>query len=209
MRHTEAERRNTMPTMKRLALIPIAVAAIACQGERADSDLQSDLALVAASDSDLALLGSDLALAAVVSPIEAALTPAPTKSPTPTRRRAPQTPPPDVVSADQAEMEGTATTHEMVAVAPAENPVAADVPAPDAPPVVRPQPIEPRYPVGSGSVYGTGRDEGRGSGGVTVVIRGGRTGRDPCLPGEHGRSGPVRIISINQRIHTPSTFPQR
>jgi hypothetical protein len=119
------------------------------------------------------------------------------------------------VAVAEASDEETAVAHDLVAVAPDETPVAAEVPAPDAPPVVRPRPIEPRYPVGSGGVYGTGRDDGIGGGGVTVVIRGGRTGRDPCLPGERrgGRRGDDlgvigTIISINNRVPGRGTFPR-
>jgi hypothetical protein len=98
----------------------------------------------------------------------------------------------------------------MMTVSQSETPEAAepDIPAPEAPPVIRPHPIEPRYPVGNGSIYGTGRDEGSGSGGVTV-IRGGRTGRDPCdIHDRRGGIGPTIGILINNRVPT-GTFPRR
>ncbi len=184
----------------------------------ADEALLSDLALVAASDmdNDLALAVAGGVPATVVSSIENPPAPSPRPVPVPSRKRGKATPPPEAAAVAEASDEETAEAPEVVAVAPAEVPEVTEAPAPDAPPVVRPQPIEPRYPVGGGSgIYGTGRDDGIGAGGVTVVIRGGRTGRDPCLPGERrggGRTEPGMIgtiISINNRVPGRGTFPRR
>jgi hypothetical protein len=113
-----------------------------------------------------------------------------------------------MVDVAAAEPDVSAPAVEAVSVSDA--PVAAEIPAPDAPPVIRPRPVEPRYPVGRGSIYGTGRDDGAGAGGVTVVIRGGRTGRDPCaIHDRNGRTPPGIGILINNRIPTGSTFPRR
>jgi hypothetical protein len=190
-------------TILKWAAIPALLVAVACQGEKMNSDLASDLALVSGSDLELANAVSPEAL--VISPVENIPAPAPRKTPTPSKNRGTKAPPPEEVAVDVAAAEPEATTAEMVTVSVSETPVAAEVPAPDAPPVVRPQPIEPRYPVGTGAVYGRGRDEGTGVGGVTVVIRGGRTGRDPCAI--HDRRGGVSVM-INNRIPTQGTFPR-
>ena len=208
-----------MRNVSRWAIIPVVVAAMACRGEQADEALLSDLALVAASDvdNDLALAGAGGVPATVVSSIENPPAPSPRPVPVPTRKRGKASPPPEAVAVAEASDEETAEAPEVVALVPDEVPEVAETPAPDAPPVVRPQPIEPRYPIGGGSggIYGTGRDDGIGGGGVTVVIRGGSTGRDPCLPGE--RRGGRRtepgvigtIISINNRVPGRGTFPRR
>jgi hypothetical protein len=188
------------------ATIPALLAAVACQDKRADSDLESDLALVAGSDIELANAGG--AGVTVVSAVENIPAPSPRKTPNPSKNRGTKAPPPVETEVDLAAAESEVSAPEMVTVSASDTPVAAETPAPDAPPVIRPRPVEPRYPVGSGSVYGTGRDEGAGAGGVTVVIRGGRTGRDPCdIHDRRGRS-PVSIM-INNRFPTGSTFPRR
>ena len=189
-------------TMKFVAISAI-FAAVACQ-EPVDRDLASDLALIKASDIELANASGAAAL--IVSPIENVIAPSPRPTPLPTRTRGRKAPPPTEVAADAAASDPTSTALEMITVSESPTPEAAEVPAPDAPPVVRPHPIEPRYPIGSGSNQGTGRDDGTGMGGVTVVIRGGRTGRDPCVIHPPRSAGG---ILINDRIpRTGTTFPR-
>ena len=197
-----------MRTILKWVTIPaLLVAAVACQDKATDSDLASDLALVAGSDIELANAGG--AGTMVVSAVENIPAPSPRKTPNPSKNRGTKAPPPEETMVDAAASEPELSVEEMVTVSASNTPVAAETPAPEAPPVIRPRPIEPRYPVGSGSVYGSGRDEGAGAGGVTVVIRGGRTGRDPCaIHDRNGRAGPVGIL-INSRIPTGSTFPRR
>src|SRR5688500_4880427 len=200
-------RRNggTVRTILQWAAIPALLVAVACQGEKVDSDLASDLALVAGSDLELANAVAPEAL--VISPVENIPTPAPRMMPTPSKKRGTKAPPPQETMVDVAAETPEATAPELVTVSVSDTPVAAEVPAPDAPPVIRPRPVEPRYPVGTGAVYGTGRDDGGGLGGVTVVIRGGRTGRDPCAI--HDRNTrPGASIMINNRIPTSTTFPR-
>lgn len=196
-----------MRAILKWAAIPALLAAVACQDKRADSDLASDLALVAGSDIELANAGG--AGATVVSAIENIPAPAPRKTPNPSKNRGTKAPPPEETMVDVAAAEPEVSAPEMVTVSISDTPVAAEIPAPEAPPVIRPRPIEPRYPVGSGSVYGTGRDEGTGIGGVTVVIRGGRTGRDPCdIHDRNGRTARGAGILINTRIPGAGTFPR-
>ena len=196
-----------MRTMMKWAAIPALLAAVACQDKPMDSDLAADLALIAGSDLELANAGRAGAL--VVSPIENVPVPSPRPTPNPSKARGTKAPPPTEVAVDAAAAEPTTTTPELVTVSESETPEAAEIPAPDAPPVVRPRPVEPRYPVGSGSIYGSGRDEGAGTGGVTVVIRGGRTGHDPCaIHDRRGRPVPGIGIMINNRIPTGTTFPR-
>ncbi len=209
---------ETVRTILKWTAIPALVVAVACQGERVDSDLASDLALVAGSDLELANAVASGAL--VISPLENIPTPAPKRTPTPSKNRGTKAPPPQETMVDVGPTEPEATALEMVTVSASDTPVAAELPAPDAPAVVRPEPIEPRYPIGIGAGPGSGRDEGTGSGrheggargrdegrigGVTVVIRGGRTGRDPCAI--HDRRGGASIM-INNRIPTQGTFPR-
>jgi hypothetical protein len=195
-------------TILKWAAIPVLVATVACQDKKADSDLASDLALVAGSDIELANAGG--ASVAVVSAVENIPAPSPRRTPNPSPNRGTKAPPPQEAMVDVAAAEPTATAPEIVTVSVSDEPVAAEIPAPEAPPVIRPHPIEPRYPVGSGSIYGTGRDDGTGGGGVTVVIRGGRTGRDPCdIHDRNGRTGRGPGVLINPRFPGPGTFPRR
>jgi hypothetical protein len=195
-------------TMMKWAAIPALFAVVACQDKPIDEGLASDLALIAGSDLELANASGAGAL--VISPVENIAVPAPKPTPNPSKARGKKAPPPTEVAVDAAAAEPTTTTPELVTVSESETPDAAENPAPDAPPIVRPRPVEPRYPVGNGSVYGSGRDEGVGQGGVTVVIRGGRTGRDPCdLHDIARRPGPAVGIMINNRIPTGTTFPRR
>ena len=194
-----------MRTTMRLVALPALLAAVACQ-EKIDSDLASDLALIKGSDIELANASGAGAL--IVSPIENIAAPSPRPTPNPSRRRGAKAPPPTEVAADAGAAEPTSTVQEMVTVAESSTPDAAESPAPDAPPVVRPHPVEPRFPAGTGSDHGIGRDEGSGMGGVTVVIRGGRTGRDPCVIHPPRRPGPGVGILINNRIPTGTTFPR-
>lgn len=196
-----------MRTIVKWAAIPALLVAVACQDKKADSDLASDLALVAGSDIELANASGPSAV--VISAVENIPAPSPRKTPNPSKNRGTKAPPPQETMVDVAAAEPEVSAPEVVTVAVSETPVAADVPAPDAPPVIRPRPIEPRYPVGSGSVYGTGRDEGVGIGGVSVVIRGGRTGRDPCaIHDRNGRPAGGPGVLINSRIPTSGTFPR-
>ena len=196
-----------MRTILKWAAIPALLAAVACQDNEMDSALASDLALITGSDIELANASTTGAL--VVSAVENIPAPSPRPTPNPTKKRGTKAPPPIETAVDAAAEEPTTFADEMVTVAVSDTPVAADVPAPEAPPVVRPRPVEPRYPVGSGSIYGTGRDEGAGTGGVTVVIRGGRTGRDPCaIHDRNGRPVGGPTILINNRIPTGRTFPR-
>ena len=194
-----------MRTTMRMAAIPALLAAVACQ-EKIDNDLASDLALIKGSDIELA--NASAAGAVVVSPIENVAAPSPRPTPNPAKARGTKAPPPTEVAADAAAAEPTATAQEIVTVSESSAPEAAESPAPEAPPVVRPRPVEPRYPIGGGAVYGTGRDDGTGTGGVTVVIRGGRTGRDPCVIHPTRGERPGVGIMINNRIPTGSTFPR-
>ncbi len=196
-----------MRTIVKWAVIPAMLAAVACR-DRADTDLASDLALITGSDIELANAGAQGTL--VVSAMENIPAPAPTPTPTPSKRRGTKAPPPEATVVEVAADEGTLTAPQMITVAASDAPVAAepDLPAPDAPPVVRPHPVEPRYPVGDGSIFGTGSDDRGRSGEGTVVIRGGRTGRDPCdiHDGRRARGGGVLI---NTRIPGTGTFPRR
>ena len=196
-----------MRTILKWVALPALLVAVACQDRKADDDLASDLALVTGPDIELANGGG--AGTMVVSAVENIPAPSPRSTPSPSKKRGTKAPPPDVSIVEVGATESETTAPEMVTVSPSENPVAAEIPAPEAPPVIRPQPIEPRYPVGDGSIYGSGRDEGRGTGGVTVVIRGGRTGRDPCAIHDSRGRGPGVSIMINNRIPTGSTFPRR
>jgi hypothetical protein len=216
-RHPE----ETVRTILKWTAIPALALAVACGGDDVDSDLASDLALVSGSDLELASTPGPEAL--IVSPLENIPAPSPRTTPSPSKKRGTKAPPPEQVMVDVAGSAPEATISEMVTVSPSDNPVAAELPAPDAPPVVRPQPIEPRYPIGIGGPDGNGSDEGRGNGrhegerggrpsgttigGVTVVIRGGRTSRDPCaIHDRDARAG--ASIMINNRIPTQGTFPR-
>jgi hypothetical protein len=204
----------------RWALVPGAALALACHDRSPSEDLRNDLALLDASPIELAPLVGENAL--VISAAEKVNVPGPKATPSPTRKRAPKAPPPKMAGS-AASVDETVIAPEIVSVSPSDAPSAVEDPAPESAPAVRPQPIEPRYPVGAGTVYGSGRDRGTGSGGIGgivigVVIRGGRTGRDPCLPGErrgtgttNGRRGrqPTIGILINDRIPAGTTFPQR
>ena len=194
-----------MRTTARWTLIPAAIAIVACQDRQPSDGLKEDLALIAASQIELAPGGAGTS---VVSAVENIPTPAPAVMPTPSRKRAPKVPPPQEVQADAASGEPTATALEVVTVAPSEDPVAVEAPAPESAPAVRPRPIEPRFPVGDGAVFGAGRDRGTGGGGIGVVIRGGRTGDDPCaIHDRRGRQPGVGIL-INDRMPTRPTFPR-
>jgi hypothetical protein len=193
-------------TMMKWAAIPALLLAVACQDKAPDSDLASDLKLITGSDVELA--NAAAGGATVVSAIENIPAPAPKTSPTPSKKRGHAAPPPEAVMVDAAADEPVTTAPEMVTVSVSDEPVAAEVPAPDAPPVIRPHPVEPRYPVGSGSVYGSGREEGAGTGG-RVVIRGGTTGDDPCaVHDRRGRRRPGVGIVINSPIPGIGTFPR-
>jgi hypothetical protein len=206
--------------MLRWALVPAAALVLGCQDRSPSEDLQNDLALLDASPIELAPLGGANAL--VISAAEKVNVPGPRATPSPTRKRAPKAPPPEMAES-AAGVDETVIAPEVVSVSPSDAPSAVEDPAPESAPAVRPQPIEPRYPVGAGTVHGTGRDRGTGTGGIGgvvigVVIRGGRTGRDPCLPGErrgtertngrHGRQPTIGIL-INDRIPAGTTFPRR
>ena len=191
--------------MKWTSLIPVALVAMACAEKQVDADLKRDLALVDAAQLELApTAGANMAY---VSEVENVTAPGPRVKPTPSPKRARKVPPPQVVEVDAGGEGETAVGLEMVTVAPSLDPVAVEVPAPDSAPAVRPQPIEPRFPVGTGAVYGDGRERGTGTGGVDiVVIRGGRTRHDPCaihVP----RSGGTSVM-INNRIPGRPTFPR-
>lgn len=203
-----------MRTRTRLALIPAALAMLACQDRQVSDGLKEDLALIASSQIELAPGGGSGA--SVVSAVENVLTPAAAITPTPTRKRAPKVPPPLEIQADAGGGEPVATALEVVSVAPSDHPVAVEAPAPESAPAVRPRPIEPRFPVGDGAVFGAGRDRGTGDGphrgpdggGIGVVIRGGRTGDDPCAI-HHPRGGRPGVgILINERVPTRPTFPR-
>jgi hypothetical protein len=193
-------------------MIPVAVLAMACQDRQPADDLKADLALIAAAQIELAPVGGGTM---VVSAVENIPAPSPRVTPTPSKKRAPKMPPPQEVQAEAESDDVTATALEIVAVAPSEEPVAVEEPAPESAPAVRPQPIEPRYPIGGGTDRGTGRDRGVGNGGIGVggggigiVIRGGRTGRDPCaIHDQRGRRPGIGVM-INNRVPGVPTFPR-
>lgn len=192
-----------MRAIVKWAVIPAMLAAVACR-DKADTDLAKDLAMITGSDIELANAGAQGAV--VVSAVENIHAPSPKPTPTPTKRRGTKAPPPEATVVDAAPDEGTATAPQMMTVSPSDTPEAAepDVPAPEAPPVIRPHPIEPRYPVGDGSIFGTGSEERGRSRGGTVVIRGGSDGRDPCEIHDRRRRpgrGPVVLM--------PGTYPGR
>lgn len=188
----------------RWTLIPGAVLALACQDRLPNEDLRSDLALLDAASLELApALGAS---ADVVSSAEKVSVPGPRSAATPKKKRAPQAPPPQPAEAAASEDEAV-TAPRVVTVSPSETPTAVDQPAPESAPAIRPQPIEPRYPVGTGAVYGVGTDREAGGGGV--VIRGGRTGRDPCAIHDSRGRLPAGGVLINNRIPSTTTFPRR
>ena len=191
--------------IKWTSLIPVAFVALACADRQVDADLKRDLALIDAAQLELApAVGADMAY---VSEVENVTAPGPRVTPTPSPKRAPKIPPPQVAEVDAGGEGETTVGLEMVAVSPSPDPIAVEVPAPESAPAVRPQPIEPRFPVGTGAVYGDGRERGAGSGGIDiVVIRGGRTGHDPCAI--HDQRGRPTSVMINNRIPGRPTFPR-
>ena len=199
-----------MRTRLRWTLIPGAFMVLACQDRRPSEDLRNDLALLDSARPELA--PSVGANATVVSAAEKVNVPGPKAVATPTRKRAPKAPPPEMAEAS-ASTDETVTAPEIVTVAASDSPVAVEAPAPEAAPAVRPQPIEPRYPVGGGTVYGTGRDGRTGGGSIGVVIRGGRTGDDLCELHDRARDRragrPGIGILINDRVPGTTTFPRR
>ena len=197
-------------TTLRWTLIPGAFMVLACQDRRPSEDLRNDLALVDAGRLELApAMGAN---ATVVSAAEKVNVPGPKPVATPTRKRAPKAPPP-VEAEAAASADQTVTAPEIVTVAASESPTAIDEPAPESAPAVRPQPIEPQYPVGGGTIYGTGRDGRTGGGSIGVVIRGGRTGDDLCELHDRARDRrggrPGVGILINNRVPGSTTFPRR
>jgi len=195
------------------AMVPVALMVMACQDRQLTDDLKADLELISAAQIELAPIGG--AGTMVVSAVENIPTPAPRVTATPSKKRAPKLPPPQEVEVD-AESEGATTTAlDIVTVSPSEEPVAVEEPAPESAPAVRPQPIEPRYPIGGGRDTGTGRDRGVGNGGIGVggggigiVIRGGRTGRDPCAIHDRRGQRPGIDVMINNRLPGVPTFPR-
>ena len=199
-----------MRPMLRWTLIPGALMALACRDGLPDSALQTDLALLNAGHVAPELAPSAGANVAVVSDAERVNVPGPKPVPEPTRKRAPKASVPETVEVEPG-ADDAVTAPQMVTVSPSEEPTAAGDPAPepvpDAAPAIRPQPIEPVHPVGRGTIFGNGPDRGTGNGGV--VIRGGRTGRDPCaIHDERGRR-PSGGVLINDRIPGRPTFPRR
>ena len=192
-----------MRTIVKWSVIPALLAAVACRGDKADADLASDLALITGSDIELANAATPGT--SVVSAVENIPAPSPKPTPTPSKNRGTKAPPPQDAAVDVGAEEPTTTASQMTPVSVSDAPEAAEVDAPDAPPVIRPHPVEPRYPVGNGSIFGTGSDERGDSRVGTVVIRGGSDGRDPCdihdRRGRRPRRGPAILI--------PSTFPGR
>ena len=197
-----------MNTMLRWTLIPGAFMVLACRDRLPSEDLKNDLALLDAGRLELELAPPVGANATVVSAAEKVNVPGPRAVATPTRKRAPKAPPP-VTAEAAASSDETVTAPEMVTVSASDAPTAVDEPAPEAAPAVRPQPIEPRYPVGGGTVYGAGREGRTGGGMIGVVIRGGRTGRDPCAIHDRRGGQPTIGIMINDRIPGTTTFPRR
>jgi len=190
--------------------VPIALLALACRDTQPTDDLASDLALIAAAQIELAPAGGTGAT--VISEVENVSVPSPRSTSSPTRRRAPKVPPP-VEIAVAAPADETSSVAEVVAVAESDasaGPSAtAAEPAPELAPAVRPRPIEPPAPVGAGTVFGRGDDRGTEGGGIGVVIRGGRTGRDPCEIHDRrgGRPGGIGVL-INDRVRGRPTFPR-
>jgi hypothetical protein len=192
----------------------VAVAAVAVFGtDRTEAvvsaDLANDLELVASSSLELAPVGPG---ASVISATERVEKPAQRLTPSPARTRAPKAPPPEVVAVSEAADEGPTVAETVIAASPADD-AELETPAPEAPTppaVPRPRPVEPRFPVGEGPTAGDGRDGYPGGGIGTIVIRGGRTGRDDCAIHDRRRgSRPAGIhISINQRMPPVNpTFP--
>ena len=195
-----------MKTRLRWTLIPGAFMVLACQDGQPSEDLRNDLALIDAAVLELApSVGEN---ATVVSAAEKVTVPGMKPVATPTRKRAPKAPPPEPAQAAAEDAE-TVEAPEVVTVAASDAPTAVEDPAPEAAPAVRPQPIEPRYPVGGGTVFGTGRDGDIGGGVIGVVIRGGRTGHDPCAIHDRRRPPPRIGVMINDRIPGSTTFPRR
>jgi hypothetical protein len=201
-----------MRTIVKWTAIPALLAAVACQDRKVDDDLASDLALISGPDIELANAAANAA--SVVSAVENIPAPSPRTNPSPAKKRGTKAPPPERSMVDLAAAEPTSEAQQMVNVSESDTPVAADANAPDvsdAPPVVRPQPVEPRYPVGNGSIFGTGTDDRARTGGGVVVIRGGSDGRDDCAIHDRARGrrtarGPG--VLINNRIPGVGTFPQ-
>jgi type II secretory pathway pseudopilin PulG len=198
----------------------LAVAAFQASSDGQDADeLASDLALVA--EAELELAAQNAKAIQVVSAIEAGekrrgVTPS-TKA-----KRGPKPPAPVEVQVAPQSVETPATAVEMTPVSQTAEVVASEAPASDLPPLPRPRPIEPRFPTSEGgSVWGGVGDGvviGGGSRGGTIIIRGGGSGHDPCIPRSTGRVAdqiPSAGVLINQRgpngVRTslPTTFPRR
>ena len=155
----------------------------------ASDDLASDLALVAAADLELGL--ASLPRTEIVSPLEGGAHVGPLAASAPKRKRGPGPAAKVEVKVAIAEVETPTPVVVMTTVSASPEPVAAEAPAAsDLPPLPRPRPMEPRFPVGDGSVWG---NQGDGGGGVD---RGDGPGTRPGdvggpLPGEGGTPWPV------------------
>jgi hypothetical protein len=181
-----------------LVLGVLTVATLARRGEAPalNPDLASDLELVASSTLELApIVGG----ATVVSDAEIER-PAARRTPTPTRRRGTKAPPPKVVAVSDAGEQGVDVAQTVVpAVTVPQGELVIPSPEATAPPAVpRPHPVGPRFPAGREPVVGAGEEPTSGVP-VTVVIRGGRSGRDDCAIHDRTRGAGVHI-AINQRI---------
>jgi hypothetical protein len=223
-------------TVLKWSPLPIAViaiaAAVAFQTKTADTALPAELA----NDLDLVAAASDLELAPMargatfVSAVEQVEKPAQRLTPSPTRARGTKAPPPEAVAVIEASSEGAAVAETVLPASAVDSgEVRIEAPEPsDLPPVPRPRPVEPRFPVGEGPMDGAGAGGTRGSGDDgtmgtgrdggnrgTIVIRGGRTGRDDCAIHDRRAGRPPVHISINQRSPTRTfpgtnpTFPRR
>ncbi len=228
-----------MRKFAKMSVLPVAALALACgRGESSEQaaaltdDLKRDLQAASASSVELATTARDYQPTRFVSAIEAPPASAPV------RRRSVRRPVAQPVAATEPEVAKApdAAPENAVDVAVAEPSVETPAPTIDTPTNVA---VTPRpTPVGSAP---TATDEGRGSvgggsgggglGGVgeaigtiigVVVIRGGASGVDPCIPhgGRRPRNGPVVYpnprypqvgggVVINDRMPRRPTFPSR
>jgi hypothetical protein len=150
----------------------------------ASDELASDLALVAAADSELGM--PSLPRTEIVSPLEGGANIGPLTAPAPKRKPGPGPAAPVEVKVKIAEVETPTPVVVMTTVSASPEPVAAEAPAvSDLPPLPRPRPMEPRFPVGDGSVWGT---HGNGGGGMDPGDGAGTRPGDVGgpLPGEDG-----------------------
>jgi hypothetical protein len=231
-----------------ILVVVLGVAAFHTFGRLAASnDLASDLALVAAADLEMV---PSPPRTEVVSPLEGGAKAGRLAAPVPKRKPGSGPAAPVEVKVQVAEVETPTPVLVTTTVSASPDPVAATIPASTLPPLPRPRPMEPRFPVGdAGGVWGSqapgsgGRDRGDGPGmppgdvggphpgdgagypidpdvrrptdagrrGGSIVIRGGTSGHDPCIPQSVGAIPRVSGgVLINERGPAGrTTFPRR